>query len=480
MMFIPSTFHLVKTLNKRAFEREYQNNPLTTQDFNDWRALGNTVGVMTGKECVINGRRCCLYVLDVDDVEAATEWLLSLGLPLTLLVETPSGGYHYYFWYDGPPLPRKIRPYPGVDLLGKGGYANCHLIKGSYTHYNVDHIAEMPESLLREWQAADAGTVANADFLLSPGSRNNTTARLAGSLLASKMPVQDVHDHLQTINANTEHPLPQIEVANVVASISRYHVEPEPEVIHHKPGLIMSRAAVVALDLPPIETVIGPIKTAGVTMLAGASGIGKSFLALHLAHHIAAGRAFGHNVDWAVPKARRVLFVDAEMATQYTQERLKTCIEAPVDFINLASMQDNGAFVDFGQEAWRNYFARPEIFDNYEVFMFDTVSALILGTDTVSVFVPQYWLQLEPFHQKCRAAGKTVIWVDNLNKRGETFGTAAKIHKVDTAIRLNKWDGQKDPHAAGFELDFEKYRHERSEMVAFWEYDSVLGWKGYN
>jgi AAA domain len=74
------------------------------------------------------------------------------------------------------------------------------------------------------------------------------------------------------------------------------------------------------LDLPPREPVLGPVLVRGsVTLLRGAPGLGKSWLALSLAYAAAAG---GSACGWAAPWPARVLHVDAQMPLTLLQERL--------------------------------------------------------------------------------------------------------------------------------------------------------------
>jgi transcriptional regulator with XRE-family HTH domain len=74
------------------------------------------------------------------------------------------------------------------------------------------------------------------------------------------------------------------------------------------------------LDLPPREPVLGPMLVRGsVTLLRGPAGIGKSWLALSLAHAAAGGVPV---LGWSAPRAARVLYVDAQMPLTLLQARL--------------------------------------------------------------------------------------------------------------------------------------------------------------
>jgi putative DNA primase/helicase len=236
--------------------------------------------------------------------------------------------------------------------------------------------------------------------------------------------------------------------------------------------LTIDRAGMLALDLPPIEQICGPLASAGVTMIAGAAGVGKSLFSLHMAGHIACGEDFE---SWAVPKPRKVLYVDGEMAPQYMQTRLHNVLANDnLTLINLHTMRECDAFIDMSQQHWRDYFLADEWIQAYDLFIFDTVSSLVLTNKNVDPFSPEFWLQLEPFHQQFRAEGKTVIWVDNLNKNGTVFGTSVKHHKVDSLWMFNEWKGK--PTRTGFTIETGKNRGDKDDAEGNWYLSSDGQW----
>ncbi len=83
---------------------------------------------------------------------------------------------------------------------------------------------------------------------------------------------------------------------------------------------LLGAADLLALDLPPRESVIGPALVRGsVTLLRGGACLGKSWLALSLAYAAAAG---GSACGWAAPRPARVLYADAQMPLALLQARL--------------------------------------------------------------------------------------------------------------------------------------------------------------
>ena len=92
------------------------------------------------------------------------------------------------------------------------------------------------------------------------------------------------------------------------------------------------------------------------------------------------------------------------------------------------------------------------------------------------MFSPEYWLQLELMHRKFRAHNKTVIWVDNLNKSGEIFGTSVKYHKVDSVWTFNKWDDCPYLNTAAFTMEQGKLRGDTEHADGRWYFHPDKGW----
>jgi hypothetical protein len=74
------------------------------------------------------------------------------------------------------------------------------------------------------------------------------------------------------------------------------------------------------MPLPEREYLVDPLlPVGGLAMIYATRGLGKTWLALHLAVAVSRGETF---VCFDVPKARRVLFIDGEMPLSALQERI--------------------------------------------------------------------------------------------------------------------------------------------------------------
>lgn len=133
-----------------------------------------------------------LSVLDVDPRHDGDASLAELeermgGLPVTLTVRTPSGGWHFYF---SAPAPLRSRRgfLPGLELIGLGGYVlappSNHL-RGTYQVETEAGLAAIPEWLLE---------------ISAPAERESST----GSAIAYDQ--EDVRDALLAIPRRPDYP----------------------------------------------------------------------------------------------------------------------------------------------------------------------------------------------------------------------------------------------------------------------------------
>ncbi|MHB2025092.1 MAG: phage/plasmid primase, P4 family [Elusimicrobiota bacterium] len=188
-------------------------------------------------------------VLDIDVKNGAKgrESLGELrGLPPTLTVSTPSGGWHLYFRYPEGGLRSKNGILPGIDLKGDGGYvlAAGSSIDGKFYEY-VDPeapIAALPEAILARLRNSIGKSpktkVSPVAEAISEGARNATLASLAGTLRRRGMEREEIEVALKAVNGRRcNPPLPEDEVAKVAASISHYPAGPEATLDPTQDGL---------------------------------------------------------------------------------------------------------------------------------------------------------------------------------------------------------------------------------------------------
>lgn len=217
--------------------------PLTPNGFKDattsvykirqwWERHPNAnVGVATG-------RSSGLAVTDVDVKNGAKgrESLASIkGMPPTLTVTTPSGGWHLYYLCPEEGMRSKNGLLPGIDIKADGGYVvgPGSTIDGKPYEW-VDpeaSISAMPEAILALMRNGNGNRTAPSPSqvteVIPEGARNGTLASLAGAMRRKGMSREEIAVALLAVNTGRcSPPLPDKEVEAIAGSIARY--EPEP------------------------------------------------------------------------------------------------------------------------------------------------------------------------------------------------------------------------------------------------------------
>lgn len=182
---------------------------------------------------VATGMQSQLVVLDVDvkNGSLGKESLKRInGLSPTLIASTPSGGWHYYYFYEKP-LQGKIGFYPGLDFKAEGGYVvapGSKLDEGVYEWVDSEHpVTRFPDVLLSifnekkedepKWKILERGEK------IRQSGRNITLASIAGLYRWSGMSKDEISVAIKTINGSRcEPPLPDRDVMGIVNSINKY------------------------------------------------------------------------------------------------------------------------------------------------------------------------------------------------------------------------------------------------------------------
>jgi len=216
--------------------------------------------------------------------------------------------------------------------------------------------------------------------------------------------------------------------------------------------------------VPPREKLMDPIiPEKGLIEIYAPRGVGKTFLSLGLAIAVATGTDF---LRWTVPRPRRVLYVDGEMAFIDLQERAKWMVarlDAPPQqgFLRLyaADLQFHG-IPDLASE-------KPEGRENVEkalklgepdqaeLLILDNLSTL---TNTGSESSDEAWAFMHEWLLKLRRHGVSVLFVHHAGKGGKQRGTSKREDALDTVIKLSNPDDYQPNEGARFVISFEKHR----------------------
>lgn len=180
---------------------------------------------------VVTGPISCIVVVDIDKPELRA---MFDEAGLSPHIQTPRGGYHYWFRHPGHPVKTMAGLLPGIDIRGDGGFVNV-LGKRKDGEYKM-LIAVSPDAIY-PWERLPA-RIAGAlngrkpgqpqpDHIdtIPEGERNARLTQLAGTLRRQRLGQEAIEVALQAINVTKcTPPLPGNEVSNIARSIARYSI----------------------------------------------------------------------------------------------------------------------------------------------------------------------------------------------------------------------------------------------------------------
>ncbi|MFZ5538605.1 MAG: bifunctional DNA primase/polymerase [Pseudomonadota bacterium] len=193
---------------------------------------------------IVTGRVSGIVVVDVDAQHGGLDSLRELqrahgALPLTVEAITGGGGRHLYFALADLPLHNRVGIRPGIDLRGEGGCVvappSVHPSGRRYAWVDARAPDALAPAPLPAWFVALARRASPTGHPLAhwrrlvregvaEGERNNTIASLTGHLLWHGVDPEVALELLLAWNRmRCRPPLPDDEVASVVASIARLH-----------------------------------------------------------------------------------------------------------------------------------------------------------------------------------------------------------------------------------------------------------------
>ncbi|MGQ0665034.1 MAG: AAA family ATPase [Pseudomonadota bacterium] len=233
---------------------------------------------------------------------------------------------------------------------------------------------------------------------------------------------------------------------------------PLPADAAHRPSLVADPLdGFLGLALPARPLLLAPwLPAGGLAMLHAPRGLGKSYLALAIAHAVATGgRLFG----WRAPAPRPVLYVDGEMPARILQERLAALVACggpppqPDDLRIATSERNPHGIPDLaglaGQRALAGQIGRADL-----VVLDDFAALFRRGGESQA----SGWRPVEDFLVALRRLGIAVLLVHHSGKDGRQRGTSRREDALDVVLRLRAPCTPAGSPGARFEVHFDKAR----------------------
>jgi hypothetical protein len=458
---------------------EYQQRSPSNDELEDWHS-----DYPNANWAVVTGEVSGVVIVDVDGPIGAAI-IDVFGLETTPCVTTKKGTHHYFSYSSDQRIPNRGRILPEVDIRADGGYAiippSIHP-SGSIYEWKIS-LDEQPLAKIPDWldfllnnpyaQSAlrdELECLANAEEGLRNDQLNRSAFNLGQLVAGSIIPQLMVE---KTLAAVANHiGLEEEEVSATIRSgldsgkrsprdcTSDIDVQ-APEATNdnkkNPPIVVVDVADFVKREIPEREFILAPwLPEKGITMLGAERGVGKTHVALSIAHAVATG---GSLFSWKAPKPRGVLLIDGEMPMETMQERLRaiiagTGVSPELGFFKLITPDyQDGGMPDLstpeGQAA-----IEPHL-ENVGIVVADNISTLCrTGEENVA----EGWLPSQDWSLSLRRRGISLLWVHHTGRKGNIRGTSKREDILDTVILLEKPKVYKPEEGARFKVTYLKNR----------------------
>lgn len=192
-----------------------------------------------------------------------------------------------------------------------------------------------------------------------------------------------------------------------------------------------------SLQLPVREPIVGEwFKQGDLGFLFAPRGVGKTWLALHLALCIAEQRDFG---PWGVTKARKVLYVDGEMAIDSTKERhgtLSKTISPNFALIHHEALfHYSGKVLNLSSPSAQQALLNICITQKMEALILDNLSCLFSGIKENDA---DAWEMVLPWLLELRRNRIAVIFIHHAGRNGAMRGTSRREDAAFWVLQLSE------------------------------------------
>ena len=177
---------------------------------------------------IVTGAISCIVVIDIDNPELRSMFDKAGLLPH---IQTPRGGFHYWFRHPGRPIKTIAGLLPGIDVRADGGFVNVigrrrdgeYKVLISPSPDSIYPWDKLPKQITRALNGQRPQSPPIEGQIIPEHKRNATLTRIAGGLRAKGLSQEAIEAALQAINSEScKPPLEETEVASIARSVAKY------------------------------------------------------------------------------------------------------------------------------------------------------------------------------------------------------------------------------------------------------------------
>jgi putative DNA primase/helicase len=224
----------------------------------------------------------------------------------------------------------------------------------------------------------------------------------------------------------------------------------------------------LGLELAPARALLAPwLPRRGLVLMHGPRGIGKSHLALAIAHAVSTG---GGLFDWLAPEAARVVLLDGEMPVAVLRERCAALAPRPAPgMLRLLSMDLQRSPLNLAHPEDQARLA--PLLEGADLVVVDNLSTLARhGLENAG----ESWEPVQDWAIAQRRAGRAVLFVHHSARNGSQRGTSRREDIMDTILALRPAEAER---GACFAVHVEKARDLAADFLAFRARLGPAGWQ---
>jgi len=225
---------------------------------------------------------------------------------------------------------------------------------------------------------------------------------------------------------------------------------------------VLTPTEIANLNLPKRAPVLGAWFLEGdLGFIYGPRGLGKTWLAMLIGRAISDGKSIG---PWTAPEARKVLYVDGEMAVDASLERAEQLRQGQDEnflllhheplfhltgkVLNLTSLEAQAALTE------------ACLSQSVKVLVLDNISCLLTLKENES---DAWGEQVLPWLLQLRRHRIAVIFVHHAGRNGHMRGTSKREDAAFWSIKLSEAKGEHSHEGASFVAAFDKNRNSTNE-----------------